>query len=195
MVIYRASTNTSEVIDFMCTAPNCAEYQLYSTNDDDGRFVIRVEGQHNQIGHRSIATPGALRGFEMAHNRYGKLPMQILLEPAIDKAKRGFPVSYKGALRMKRTAKILSMTDACKAQYLKPDGNPYKEGEIIKNDDYAAVLEEIGRSGNASFYNGSISELIEKEMKDNDGFLKSADLKTYSAIQKNPPNSNFWEIK
>ena len=38
-----------EVIDFMCTVPNCAEYQLYSTNDDDGRFVIRVEGQHNQI--------------------------------------------------------------------------------------------------------------------------------------------------
>ena len=40
---------------------------------------------------------------------------------------------------------------------------------------------------------GSISELIEKEMKDNDGFLKSADLKTYSAIQKNLPNSNSWK--
>ena len=191
MVIYRASSNTSEVIDFMCTSPNCAEYQLYSTNDDDGRFVIRVEGQHNQIGHRSIATPGALRGFEMAHSRHGKLPMQILLEPAIDKAKRGFPVSYKGALRMKRTAKILSRTDACKALYLKPDGNPYKEGEIIKNDDYAAVLEEIGRFGNASFYNGSISGLIEKEMKDNDGFLTSEDLKTYSAIRKKPAKFEF----
>ena len=73
-------------------APTSAEYQLYSTNDDDGR--VRVEGQHNQIGHRSIVTL-ALRGFEMAHNRYGKLPMQILLEPAIDKAKRGFPVYIK----------------------------------------------------------------------------------------------------
>ena len=92
---------------------------------------------------------------------------------------------------MKRTAKILSMTDACKAQYLKPDGNPYKEGEIIKNDDYAAVLEEIGRSGNASFYNGSISGLIEKEMKDNDGFLTSADLKAYSAIRKKPAKFEF----
>ena len=191
MVIYLASTNSSEVIDFMCTAPNCAEYQLYSTNDDDGRFVVRVEGQHNQLGHRSIATPGALRGFEMAHNRYGKLPMKTLLEPAIDKAKRGFPVSYKGALRMARTAKILSTTDACKTLYLKPEGNPFKEGEIIKNADYAAVLEEIGRSGNSSFYNGSICELIEKEMRDNDGFLTSADLRTYSAISKKPAEFEF----
>jgi len=191
MVIYLASTNTSEVIDFMCTAPNCAEYQLYSTNDDDGRFVVRVEGQHNQLGHRSIATPGALRGFEMAHNRYGKLPMKTLLEPAIDKAKRGFPVSYKGALRMARTSKILSTTDACKTLYLKPEGNPFKEGEIIKNADYAAVLEEIGRSGNSSFYNGSICELIEKEMRDNDGFLTSADLRTYSAISKKPAEFEF----
>ena len=191
MVIYLASTNTSEVIDFMCTAPNCAEYQLYSTNDDDGRFVVRVEGQHNQLGHRSIATPGALRGFEMAHNRYGKLPMKTLLEPAIDKAKRGFPVSYKGALRMARTAKILSTTDACKTLYLKPEGDPFKEGEIIKNADYAAVLEEIGRSGNSSFYNGSICELIEKEMRDNDGFLTSADLRTYSAISKKPAEFEF----
>ena len=191
MVIYFASTNTAEVIDFMCTAPNCAEYQLYSTNDDDGRFVVRVEGQHNQLGHRSIATPGALRGFEMAHNRYGKLPMKTLLEPAIDKAKRGFPVSYKGALRMARTAKILSTTDACKTLYLKPEGNPFKEGEIIKNADYAAVLEEIGRSGNSSFYNGSICELLEKEMRDNDGFLTSADLRTYSAISKKPAEFEF----
>ena len=191
MVIYLASTNTSEVIDFMCTAPNCAEYQLYSTNDDDGRFVVRVEGQHNQLGHRSIATPGALRGFEMAHNRYGKLPMKTLLEPAIDKAKRGFPVSYKGALRMARTAKILSATDACKTLYLKPEGNPFQEGEIIKNADYAAVLEEIGRYGNSSFYNGSICELIEKEMRDNDGFLTSADLRTYSAISKKPAEFEF----
>ena len=92
---------------------------------------------------------------------------------------------------MKRTAKVLSVTDACKALYLKPDGNPYKEGEIIKNGDYAAVLEEIGQSGNTSFYNGNIAELIEKEMKDNDGFLKSADLKTYSAIQKKPAKFEF----
>ena len=110
MTIYDSSTNTSEIIDFMGTSPQLAEYQLYSTNDDNGRFVIRVEGQHNQIGHRSIATPGVLRGFEMAHKRYGKLPMQVLLEPAIDKAKNGFPVSYKGALRMRRTTDILSLT-------------------------------------------------------------------------------------
>ena len=48
------------------------------------------------------------------------------------------------------------MTDTCKAQYLKPDGNPYKEGEIIKNADYAAVLK---RSDDLEmpFHNGSIS--------------------------------------
>ena len=191
MTIYDSSTNTSEIIDFMGTSPQLAEYQLYSTNDDNGRFVIRVEGQHNQIGHRSIATPGVLRGFEMAHKRYGKLPIQVLLEPAIDKAKNGFPVSYKGALRMRRTTDILSLTSSCKNLYLKSDGNPFKEGEIIKNNDYAKVLEEIGRAGSASFYSGDISKLIVREIENNDGFLTPIDLKNYEAVRKRPAEYIF----
>ena len=117
--------------------------------------------------------------------------MQVLLEPAIDKAKNGFPVSYKGALRMRRTTDILSLTSSCKNLYLKSDGNPFKEGEIIKNNDYAKVLEEIGRAGSASFYSGDISKLIVREIENNDGFLTPIDLKNYEAVRKRPAEYIF----
>ena len=67
MTIHCSSRNKTEVIDFLGTAPASAKYQLYAINDINGDYTIRVEGQHNQIGYRSIATPGTLRGFEEAH--------------------------------------------------------------------------------------------------------------------------------
>ena len=112
MTIHCSSRNKTEVIDFLGTAPRSAKYQLYAVNDINSDFTIRVEGQHNQIGYRSIATPGTLRGFEEAHKRYGFLPMQELIAPAIEIAGKGFPISYKGALRMSRTANVLKTTHA-----------------------------------------------------------------------------------
>jgi gamma-glutamyltranspeptidase/glutathione hydrolase len=137
MTIHYSATNETKVIDFLGTAPVLAKYQLYAVNDSNGDYTIRVVNQHNQIGHRSIATPGTLRGFEEAHARYGKLPIKELLEPAIKLAENGFSVSYKGALRMARTAHILNTTTACRELYLKENNTAPVEGDWIKNRDYA----------------------------------------------------------
>ena len=191
MTIHCSSRNKTEVIDFLGTAPRSAKYQLYAVNDINGDFTIRVEGQHNQIGYRSIATPGTLRGFEEAHKRYGFLPMQELIAPAIEIAGKGFPISYKGALRMSRTANVLKTTHACQTLYLKPDNSAPYEGEIIKNVDYAATLKEITKYGADAFYNGDIGQAIIKDIVKNNGFLTDDDLRNYQAVWRNPSHFRF----
>jgi len=194
MIIHHADSSRTEVIDFMGTAPVSAEYELYSANDSDGRYVIRVMGQHNQIGHRSVATPGTLRGFEEAHKRYGTVPMGILLQPAIELAENGFSVSYKGAIRMKRTIKLLNRTGACRSLYLTAAGKPPSEGTVLKNRDYAETLREISVNGSRSFYEGAISRLIVTEMENNGAFLSANDLKKYKAIWRKPACGEFREL-
>ena len=191
MAIYCSSKNKTEVIDFLGTAPASAKYELYAINDINGDYTIRVEGQHNQIGYRSIATPGTLRGFEEAHKKYGALPMHELMAPAISIAKEGFPISYKGALRMARTAHILATTDACRNLYLKSDNSAPREGEIIQNKDYAYTLEEIAKYGADTFYSGDLARFIVNEIDKNYGFLTKDDLLKYKAIWRKPSHFNY----
>ncbi len=191
MIIHDAASGRTDAIDFLGVAPTAARYQLYSTNTVQGEYVIRVKGQHNQVGHRGGATPGTLRGFAEMHARYGKLPMAELFAPAIELAEVGYPVSYKGALRMDRTIAMLNQTPACRALYLKSETEAPAEGDWIVNADYGAVLRLIAQEGADAFYQGQIAEAIIAEIRAHDGFLTYEDLRNYKALWRKPARGNF----
>jgi gamma-glutamyltranspeptidase/glutathione hydrolase len=191
MIIHDAASGRFDSIDFLGTAPARARYELFATNSPQGEYLIRVKGAHNQVGHRAVATPGALAGFAEMHGRYGKLPMADLLTPAIGLAEKGFAVSYKGALRMSRTVRMLNHTAACRALYLKSPTEAPAEGDWLTNPDYAETLRRIADEGARAFYEGDVADAIIAEMRANDGFLSREDLRTYKALWREPARGRF----
>ncbi|MDB2384672.1 gamma-glutamyltransferase [Endozoicomonas sp.] len=140
------------------------------------------------VGGRSVATPGTPMLMYTMHQQYGKLPWQVLLQPAIKLAEQGFIVSERLASLIANDRQRLSRYPSTKA-YFFPDGKSLKEGALLKNPEFANTLTLMAAEGVKPFYHGVIGQDIVKavqSMDDNSGYLSLTDLKNYT-VKERPP--------
>lgn len=111
-------------------------------------------------GGKSVGVPGNLRMMALAHREYGKLPWAALFQPAIRLARDGFTISPRlyGSLEQFRRTGALSQ--AARAIFYGPDGNPLPVGTLVKNPAFAAFLQGVAERGAASFYVGPNARTI-----------------------------------
>ena len=152
-----------------------------------------VQGAINQIGYKSVVVPGVPAGFEMAHRAFGKLPWAALFEPAIQLARDGVPlpgeVYYQWVDLTEPGHKSgfdrMNATRACAAVFT-PGGNMLKPGELLRQPDYAATLEQLAKAGAEDFYRGEVGRAIAADFSQNDGLFTAADLAAYTAEREDP---------
>jgi len=123
-----------------------------------------------------VSVPGCVDGWFELHKKFGKLDMETVLQPAIDYANEGFPVTELVAYYMNLSAPGLSKYPGFKETYM-PDGRTPVKGEIFKNPDLANTLQKIAREGRDVFYEGEIAVTIANYIKENGGFLSYEDPK------------------
>lgn len=120
------------------------------------------------VGTLSVTVPGTVDGWFELHERFGKLPMTVLLEPAIEYAEAGFPltqvVAYYWARNFARfdadaRDRWLEEFDNARAAFL-VDGRAPAEGEVFRNPDLAATYRAIAHGGRDAFYRGSLAEVM-----------------------------------
>jgi gamma-glutamyltranspeptidase/glutathione hydrolase len=139
-------------------------------------------------GGLSVGVPGVLAMLEMAHKQYGRLPWATLLQPAIQLAERGFPVSRKMAAEIREFSEMGKMPDVRRYLY-HADGTPVREGEILKNPELAQTLRMIARGGAKAFYSGAIAQAIVDKVQHapvNRGGMTLADLARYKPVERVP---------
>ena len=100
MLVHLAEEGKSVVIEFSPRAPGAAGPEMYTVEDsailDIG--LQSVANSENIIGPKSASVPGTVAGFCMAHNKYGSLPLEQVMEPAIHHAEQGFEVDWYTAV-------------------------------------------------------------------------------------------------
>ena len=195
--VYMPATRTHTFVDFHGRVPRRATPDMWAdliegeTRDGFG-FVLK--GRVNDLGYRSITTPGALKAYHEVHGRFGRLPWAEVVAPAIACAGDGFVVSpdvYHYWISIDYPGRVsvldrLRYSEGSRRLYCLPDGSPKLIGTRIVNPDYARTLERIATGGADVFYRGDMARQIDADMQAHGALLDLGDLEAYSTTPVEP---------
>lgn len=146
-----------------------------------------------------ISVPGTIDGWFEMHKKFGKLPMPQLLQPTIDYAEKGFPVTELIAYYWDRSVPILSPQPGDFKGTFTINGKAPAKGQIFKNPGLAYTLRTVAKEGRDAFYRGEITRKIDKFMTENGGYLRFADFANHRSDWVEPVGVDYkgytlWEL-
>lgn len=142
--------------------------------------------------------PGCVDGWFELHRRFGKLSMKEILEPAINYAENGFPLSEVIAYYWERAVKAFKNYKNFQKLYA-PGGKILKKGDIFKNPELARTYRLLAEKGRDVFYKGEIAKRIVEYSKRVGGFFQLEDFANFHSEWVQPLSVNYrgydvWEL-
>jgi gamma-glutamyltranspeptidase/glutathione hydrolase len=163
------------------------QYPLAPARTDTARLGVfdwpQVVGNVNLYGAKSVAVPGAVAALCAAQDRYGRIPLPQVLQPAIKLAADGFGVNWYTAAFIVTDAKSLLRDPGCTEIFLPgrlpiPGPTSRPAGQLVQAQ-LAKTLELIAAHGAAGFYRGEVAAGMVRCIQANGGLLSTDDLATY----------------
>ena len=154
-----------------------------------------VSDDENIHGFKSIAVPGCVAGLVEAHERFGKLPLKEVVEPAVQIARKGYSPEWYTLYKMAGLTQMLLRYEEIGKIFM-PEGSlpfggidgPY----VLRQPELASSLEAIGKFGADAFYRGEITELMVKDIRNNGGIISKEDFDSYKPFYwKNALEFNY----
>jgi gamma-glutamyltranspeptidase/glutathione hydrolase len=176
MLIYLKEQNTFHYIDYYVQGPARL----------DTAFSSKI---HRETA-RSICVPGTPAGLSSAAKRFGKLPLKTAIQPAIETARRGFPVNDVFFNALLEKLELLLKYPETAAVYLN-EGLPYMAGDSLKLPQMAQILDSIASQGEEYFYNGPFANQLIERIQQGGGYLDRQDLAEYQPIFSAPVSVSY----
>jgi gamma-glutamyltranspeptidase/glutathione hydrolase len=186
-MLLRLSNGTVASLDYREKAPAAATTNMYL--DSTGNVIYGL----SEKGHLSAGVPGSVAGMVEAHAKYGSLSWEELVQPAIDLAIDGFPLTKRQARSLSNLQDTLKKFNKVLPAFLIKD--KWNEGDTIFWKDLGHTLERIRDGKRAGFYEGKTADDIVAEMKRGNGMISHEDLKHYRAIWREPVEGLYKEYK
>lgn len=145
----------------------------------------------SQTGALASGVPGSVAVYRYALEKFGRKKFAEVLEPAARLAEEGFPIDKVFAGRLKGAADELRRFDAARAVFLKADGSPFAEAEVLKQPDLAASYRALAKEGADWFYRGAFAQKVDAWMKANGGILTAEDFAAYHLALREPVRGTY----
>jgi len=184
-MVYRKSNGEIGALDYREKAPLAASRDMYL--DKDGN-VIRGK---STTGATAVGVPGTIAGIFESHKKFGTLPIEDILAPVIELAKRGVVVTEKQAQSIKGTYKQFQRVNADFCIF--PED--VKAGDTIKYTALSKTLERIAINGRDEFYKGETAKKLAQFLQNNGGIITEEDLAKYEAKWRDPITFQYDGLK
>lgn len=188
-IIWSADKNKLYGLNASGRSPRSLKYEYFREN---GYEFIPSHGP------LPVSVPGCVDGWYEMHDMFGLLSMRDIIQPAINYARDGFPVTEVIANALEKGTTQLIEYPNIKQVYM-PGGKSPGKGEVFKNPLLANTLDKIVKGGRNEFYRGTIARDIAAFMKQQKGFLTYDDLSRHHSEWVEPVSTNYrgydvWEL-
>jgi gamma-glutamyltranspeptidase / glutathione hydrolase len=171
------------VIDNQSMAPFATGPTTFTPDPKAAPGTMDTVGRKNAVGPTAVASPGNLKGWCEALDRFGTFSLADVMEPAIRHASRGFRVTPYLHECVSDSAGDLARDPEIARLYL-PGGKPIESGNRLITGDYAETLRSIAREGPDLLYNGALGTFYADHMAKSDGYITREDLTRYRTIER-----------
>ena len=187
-LLHRAEDGKQIMIDGRETAPSSATKTMYLDEQGEPSASASLNGP------LASGIPGVPAGLEYLAKQYGRLPLSRSLEPAINYAEQGFPVTERYQKLAKYRVKVMQTYPTTATIFLQEKQVPAL-GHMIIQKDLARTLKQIAKNGAAAFYTGNLAVSMVRAVRHNGGIWLPQDLAAYRIIARQPSISQYHELR
>ncbi|MQF48502.1 gamma-glutamyltransferase [SAR202 cluster bacterium AC-647-N09_OGT_505m] len=137
----------------------------------------------------AVCVPGTVDGWHTILRSCGTMPLSEVLKPAIEYAEEGYPVSEVIANQWQANLSKLSQHPS--GQEFLLNGNPPREGDVVRLPGLAGTLRSIAEGGPDAFYRGPMAQIIADFVGQEGGWLSAQDLASHASTWEEPISTDY----
>jgi gamma-glutamyltranspeptidase/glutathione hydrolase len=190
-LVHEAASGRTRLADFFVCVPGLGGERRERAPMQQVDVAFEPDSsQAFSIGAASCAVPGAPKGLEEVHRRFGRLPWKELVAPAIELARSGVEITPAQDFMHQILDPILRH-NADGRHVFEHDGRRYRAGDLLRHPDLEGTLEQIAAQGAGALYGGDLGRRLVTYIQDEGGGITPQDLERYRVIWRRPVRSLY----